>query len=335
MVMRISDEKEKLSSREAGNLITVQVPLISKEKTIGEVKDFLFEKTNELETINYIYVSDKNKKLIGVFSVKEVFRKPEETKIADIMEQTQIKCRASTHQERVAMLALRNNLKAIPVVDKEDKFLGVVTSDTILGILHQEHIEDILLAGGINPVDKRIREITTASAAILVKARLPWLLFGLLGGILAAQIIGFFEETLKNKIILALFIPVIVYISDAVATQTETLIIRGIAFDPKISLKNYFLREIKIGALLALILGGTLAVVSAFWWQETSLGIILGLAMFLSIFLSIIVAMSIPIILQKLKKDPAVGSGPIATIITDVISITTYFFIANLLLNII
>ena len=314
--------------------MTTQIPLTSKEKTIGEVQDLLFKKMKKLETINYIYVIDENRKLIGVFSVKEVFRKPKETKVADIMEKKLIKCRISTDQERVAILALKNNLKAIPVVDKEETLLGVVTSDTILNVLHEEHVEDILLAGGINPVDKTIREITTASTGILVRARLPWLLLGLLGGFLAAKVIGFFENTLRNQILLALFIPVIVYISDAVATQTETLIIRGIALYPKISLKKYFLREIKIGSLLALILGGILATTVAFWWQEISLGIILGLAMFLTVSLSVVVAMLIPIILQKLKKDPAIGSGPLATIITDVLSITIYFLIANFLLNI-
>jgi len=155
-----------------------------------------------------------------------------------------------------------------------------------------------------------------------------------LGGVLAAQIIGFFENILESQILLALFIPVIVYMSDAVATQTETLIIRGIAIDPELNLKKYFLREIKIGSLLALILGGILAIISFAWWQDSSLAIILGLSLFLGISLSVIVAMSIPLILQKFKKDPAFGSGPFSTIITDILSIIIYFLIANLLFKI-
>jgi len=220
------------------------------------------------------------------------------------------------------------------VVDKEEKFLGVVLSNVILEILHQEHIEDILFAGGIEPVDGTIREIIMAPVNTLVRARLPWLLFGLLGGVLAAQIIGFFESTLENQILLALFIPIIVYISDAVATQTETLIIRRIALNSETSLKNYFLREIKIGIILALILGGILAATAVIFWQEISLGIVLGLAMFFSVSLSVVVAMLIPVFLHNFKKDPAIGSGPLATIITDVLTITVYFLIANLLLKI-
>ena len=325
---------KKFVSQSAGSLMTTSVPLIRKEQTLGEIRAFLFKKMNGLETINYIYVVDKDKKLIGVFSIKEIFRKPKETKVSDVMETILIKCRASTDQERVAILALKNNLKAIPIIDKEEKFLGVVTSDTILNILHQENVEDILLAGGISKLDSPIRALTTAKASTLVRIRLPWLLLGLFGGVFAAQIIGFFENILKRQIFLAFFIPAIVYISDAVATQTETLIIRGIAIDSKLSLKKYFLREIKVGILLALILGGILAVTVAIFWQKISLAIVLGLAMFFGISLSVIVAMSIPLILQRFKKDPALGSGPLATIITDISSITIYFVIANLLLKV-
>ena len=332
--MKNSEKIKIFPPQTAGRLMTSQVPLVLKQQTIKEVQTLFFEKMKEFETINYIYVINEKKKLIGVFSIKEIFRIAKNLKVSDIMRTALIKCRALTDQERVAVLALKHNLKAIPVVDKNDQFLGVVSSDTILNILHQEHIEDILLAGGISKLDDSIKTLAIAKVGTLVKVRLPWLLLGLLGGVFAAQIIGFFENVLKTQILLALFIPVIVYISDAVATQTETLIIRGIALDPKLVLKKYFLREIKIGSFLALILAVILAIVAFFWWQEPSLGVILGLSMFFGIFLSVIVAMSIPLILQKFKKDPALGSGPLATIISDIVSITVYFSIANLLLKV-
>jgi len=318
----------------AGSLMTVQVPLVLEEQTIAEVQQLLFKKIGAFKTINYFYVVDRKERLKGVFSVKEIFHYPKNKKIADIMAKKIISCRAFADQKRVAILALRNNLKAIPVVNKDNKFLGVVTSDTILNVLHKEHIEDILLAGGISKLDDSIKALTTASVNLIVKARLPWLLFGLLGGVVTAQIIGFFENVLASQILLALFIPVIVYISDAVATQTETLIIRGMAIDPKISVRQYFFRELKIGSFLALILGVILAFIAFFWWQESTLAVILGLSLFCGISLSVIVATLVPLLLERLKKDPAMGSGPFATIITDVLSITVYFLIATLLLKI-
>jgi len=332
--MEKSEKNKRFFPKTAGSLMTAQVPLVSKEKTIEEVQNLLFKKMKGFETVNYIYVIDEKKKLIGVFSIKEVFRKPKNLKVSDIMKKEIIKCRVSTEQERVAILALRNNLKAIPVVGKENKFLGVISSDTILSVLHQENVEDILLAGGISKLGDSFKELITADAGTLVKIRIPWLLLGLFGGVFVAQIIGFFENTLKSQILLALFIPVIVYMSGAVATQTQTLIIRGIAINPELNLKKYFLREIKIGSLLALILGGILTIISFLWWQESSLAIILGLSLFFGIFFSVVVATLIPLVLQKFKKDPALGSGPFATIITDILSITAYFLIANLLFKI-
>ena len=324
---------EKNPSKTAERLMTAKVPLARKNQELEKIQSFLFEKMNDLETINYIYVVDDEKRLIGVFSIKEIFRHPKDSKIENIMETDLIKCRASTEQERVARLALQNNLKAIPVVDKNEKFLGVVTSDVILNILHEEHVEDFLLAGGISKFDDSIKSLTKAKASTLVKARLPWLLFGLFGGIIAAQIISFFENILESQILLALFIPVIVYISDAVATQTETLIIRGIAVENKLHLRKYFIREIKIGISIALVLGGILSTASLFWWSNFSLSFILGLSLFFGVLLSVIIAMLIPLALQKFNKDPAFGSGPFATIITDIISITIYFLIADLLLG--
>jgi len=332
--MKKSEKNKRFSPKTAGSLMTIQVPLVSKEKTIEEVQNLLFKKMKDFETINYIYVVDEKGNLIGVFSIKEVFRKRKNLKINDIMKKEIIKCRVSTDQEKVAVLSLKNNLKAIPVVGKENKFLGVIASDTILSVLHQENVEDILMAGGISKLDNSFKALVTADTSTLVKIRLPWLLFGLLGGVFAAQIIAFFEETLQSQIILALFIPIIVYMSDAVATQTETLIIRGIAINSELNLRKYFLREIKVGSLLALILGGILTITSFLWWQESVLSIILGLSLFLGIFISVIVATLIPLILQKFKKDPAFGSGPFATIITDILSITIYFLIANLLFKI-
>ena len=250
------------------------------------------------------------------------------------MEKDLISCRAFSDQERVAILALKNNLKAIPVIDKDDNFLGVVSSDRILDVLHQENVEDILLAGGISKINDSFRKLSTVRTDILFKARLPWLLIGLMGGVVAAQIIGFFENVLEEQILLAFFIPVIVYMSGAVAAQTETLIIRGMVFDPKVTLKGYFFKELKIGFFLALVLGLILSLVSFLWWGNYSLTVILGLTLFLGIFLSVAIAILIPFVLQKFKKDPAMGSGPFGTIVTDIVSVTVYFVVASILLKV-
>ncbi len=322
---------KKFPNESAGRKMIVAVPLISPEGCVLDVKKMLFEKMKKLETINYVYVVNKGKKLVGVFSIKEVFRRPEKTKIKEIMQKEIVKVRPHADQERIAILAFKNNLKSIPVVDKEGKFLGVVPSDIILDILHSENVEDFLKAAGIH---SPLRKISTGSSLFLAKVRIPWLIFGLLGGIFAARIIGFFEAPLKSHFILAAFIPLIVYVSGAVSVQTQTLFIRNLTLNSRLEIKKYLLREIKTGFLIALVLGGLLFLLSVSLFSAPYfIGIILGVSLFLAILTTILIGVFIPWILQKLKKDPAVGSGPFGTIICDVLSLMIYFLVASLMLN--
>jgi len=322
---------KKFPIESAGRKMIKAVPLCYQEERILDVKKMLFEKIKEIETVNYIYVIDKEKKLLGVFSIKEIFRKPEGTKVKEIMDRRIIKVRPRTDQEKVAILALKNNLKSIPVVDKEDKFLGVVPSDIILDILHSENVEDFLKAAGIHSPFKKL---LNGSPLFLVKVRIPWLILGLLGGIFAAQIIGFFETPLMSYFILAAFIPLILYTASAVGAQTETLFIRSLVLDSRLEVKKYLLREIKASFLMALILGGLLFLISIFWFSSSYyIGIILGISLFLTILMAILIGIFIPWSLQKFKKDPAVGTGPFATIIRDILSLVIYFSVAYFLLK--
>ncbi len=326
-----NQKNKKFPTESAGGKMIVAVPLSRPEECILDVKKMLFEKMKELETINYIYVVNKEKKMVGVFSIKEVFRRSEKTKIKEIMQKKIVKVRPRTDQERVAILALRNNLKSIPVVDKENKFLGVVPSDIVLDILHSENVEDFLKSAGIH---SPLRKISRGSFLFLAKARIPWLIFGLLGGIFAARIISFFETPLKTHFILASFIPLIVYVSGAVSVQTQTLFIRNLTLDSHLETKKYLLREIKTGFLIALVLGGLLSLLSIFLFNSPYfIGIILGVSLFLAILTTILIGVFIPWILQKLKKDPAIGSGPFGTIICDVLSLIIYFSVVSLMLK--
>lgn len=324
-------DNKKFPIESAGRKMIKAVPITYSEQRILDVKNMLFDKMKELETINYIYVIDKQEKLIGVFSVKEIFRIPEQTKVREIMKQDIIKVRPYTDQEKIAISALKNNLKSIPVVDKNNKFLGVIPSDTILDILHSENIEDFLKMVGIN---SPLQKILKGSTLYLTKVRLPWLIFGLLGGIFAAWIISFFEESLRTNFILAAFIPLILYIASAVGTQTETLFIRNLILDSRLVITKYLLREIKTGFLMALILGVLLSIISVFWFSSSYyMGVILGISLFLTILMAILIGIFTPWLLGKLKKDPAIGTGPFATILRDVLSLVIYFAVISLLLN--
>jgi len=332
--MNNQNKKNKFPPESAGRLMIKNVPLVSPEERILDVKNMLFEKMRELETINYVYVIDKNKKLIGVFSIKEIFRQPEEKKVKEIMEAEVVKVRPYTDQERVAILALKHNLKSIPVVNKENQFLGVVPSDIILDILHSENMEDFLRFAGIHKIeDFSPAKYFKTPIKTSVKARVPWLIIGLFGGVFAAQIIGFFKYTLEVKLILAAFIPLITYMAGAISTQTATLFVRNIAFDPKMNVKKYLFKELKTGFIIALICGSLISIYSLGRFHSPYLGIVLGTSLFLATLIAITIGTFIPWLLQKFKKDPALGTGPLATVLQDVTSVTVYLIIATFLLN--
>lgn len=322
---------KKFPPESAGKKMITEVPLAYYEERILDVKNMLFERMKELETINYVYVVNREKELLGVFSIKEIFRKPEGAKIKEVMEKEIIKVRPHTDQEKVAILALTNNLKSIPVVDKNGKFLGVVPSDIILDILHSENVEDFLKAAGIHsPAKKALK----GSYLFLAKIRIPWLVFGLFGGIFVAQIIDFFETPLKTHFVLVSFIPLIVYVGNAVSVQTETLFIRNLILDAQLEMKKYLLREVKTSALISLVLGGLLSLLSVFLFNSPYfIGIILGVSLFFTIQVAVLVGIFIPWLLQRLKKDPAIGSGPFRAIICDILSLIIYFSIASVMLK--
>lgn len=165
----------------------------------------------------------------------------------------------------------------------------------------------------------------------LVLHRLPWLVVGLLGGMLATLIASRFETLIATNINLAFFIPVIVYMADAVGSQTETIYVRNLA-KKQISFLSYALKEFVLGVLLGSFFGIMVAIFSYFWFKNAATSITVGLAMFASMAIAPVVALIVPTILQKYKYDPAVGAGPFTTIMQDLLSLLIYFSIASFIL---
>lgn len=316
----------------AGRLMISNVPTIDQQATITDVEKLLFKQANYFETINYIYVLDNQQKLLGALSIKELYRTPRTTPLFQLTLPKLITVRAHTDQERVALLSLQHNIKAVPVIDKTGVFLGVVPSDTILQILHNENIEDVLRSAGAGKIDNPAVNIIKAGAALHFRKRLPWLLLGLAGGVIAALVVRIFESALQEHLILAAFIPAIVYMADAVGSQTQTIFIRSLALDRTLNLANYVIREIKVTLGLALLLGSLSFVFAWLWLGGWLLGLVLALAMAITIVAAMLVAMLMPWLLQKSNFDPAIASGPFATVIRDIMSLLIYFGVASWLL---
>lgn len=310
------------------------LPVFYLDQTIGEVLSLMKESFSKWETINYFYILDRRERLMGVISIKELFRQSPDVPLYKVMKKNIIKVLPEIDQEKVVYLSLKHNIKAIPVVDKNEILLGIVPSDKILHILYRETREDLLKHAGVFEFepDETIAgfEVSTQK---MVKSRLPWLILGLFGGLLAASLVEGFEATLKSYLILVAFIPVMVYMADAVGAQSQILFIRNLAVNHHFTLRKYFFREFKIGLIIAFVCGTLLSLITFFWKNQINLGIIVGLSLFATCFLAVLIALLIPLILKRFNVDPATGSGPIATLVRDVLSLFIYLEIATLLLK--
>jgi len=324
------NNSENNNSETAQKIMVKDFPVVSPNSTVSNVEKILLEKTKDFETISYIYVKDK-KKLVGIISIKEVFRCKKSEKVKNIMKKDIISVRPKTDQERAAYLCLKNNLKAIPVVDKNNVLLGIIPNKKIMKVLHQEHIEDILYDAGVHKFKDPEVEIISASTKTHFKKRLPWLVLGLIGGILAAVVVGFFEGILETYILLAAFIPAVVYMADAVGNQAQTIFIRSMALEKKLNMKKYLLREVLVNFLLGTVLGTLFFLILFYFWRAPFFGAVLGISIFSAIMVAMAVSMILPIIFQKMKSDPAISSGPLATATRDLIALLVYFGIANLM----
>lgn len=166
----------------------------------------------------------------------------------------------------------------------------------------------------------------------LIEERVPWLFIGLLGGLLTSVAVAKYESILSADIRLAFFIPIIVYLSDAVGTQTETIYVRALSEGKKISSARYILKESAVGFSLGTISGLILGLVATYWLGSKAIGLTIGLTMLINLTLAPILAVYIPSLLYKERSDPALGAGPVATVIQDLLSLMVYFLIASVVI---
>lgn len=314
-------------------MMIVGVPLVEPSFTIKEAKNKIKERIKDLEAIDYLYVVDKNKKLLGALSIKDLFRYPDNEKIENVYKKTPpIFVYPQTSQEAAAHLALRHKLKAVPVVDENRRLVGILSTENVLSIINKEAREDILHLAGVHQRHLVIDDVLKISLFEAVKHRIVWLFLGLFGGLLAASIVERYEIILRQNLILAAFIPLVVYMADAVGTQMEAFAIRDFAIHSRLNYFQYFLKQFKIVFLIGLIISAGLIIVGPIFYRDFKIMLIISFALFVAILSSLLTGLFVPYLFAKLKQDPADASGPIATIIQDILSVLIYFFIASSLL---
>jgi magnesium transporter len=224
---------------------------------------------------------------------------------------------------------IRHGLAEVPVVDAEDRFVGVVPASALLAVMHHEHVEDIDRLAGIVRQNEHAAQALEEPPTRRVRERLPWLLVGLGGSAVATAVVVGFEKSLEQRVAVAFFIPGIVYLAAAIGMQTETIAVRGLSFLHPYGV-GLFLSEMWTGFLLGVALA--LPAFAAIWltFGEPRLAFAVASAIVVAGTIAAAVGLGFPMLLSRLGKDPALGSGPLATVVQDVLSLVTYLVVVDL-----
>jgi len=286
----------------------------------------------DAEMVFYLYTLDDEARLTGVISLRDLVTTPGDTKLKDIMSKQIHVVRPETDQEEVARIVSQYNFLAVPVVDPDDRLLGIVTVDDVVDIIREEATEDFLQMVGAG----KDREILLKSSWENARMRLPWLFASWVGGIMAAFIIGIFNNVLQSTIALAAFIPVIMGMGGNIGTQSSTIIVRGLATG-RVSIENsmrILFKEIRVGLMLGILYGLLLGVFAILKFLDVSpmLGVVVGVSICISMIIAATIGSLVPLILNRFEIDPAIATGPFVTTSIDILGVACYFLIAISLL---
>lgn len=308
-----------------GSIMAKLVPTCQQTHTRSEIIGIVSNK--KWESIHNVYVLDKQKKLLGIVHVDSLLAASQQSTAKDLMTPVRESLRKTDDQEKAIYLAVKDDIIAIPVVDDNNIFIGAITAHSLIDLMHNQHVEDSFLTAGIRGKAGHIAQLAAERTVLIVRSRAPWVVFGLAVGLGLGLISSLFEEALAANVAIAYFIPVVAYIADSVGTQSEAIAVRALA-TLKINAALYLGKEFLVGIMLGSImgvLGGAGAWVIS---HSPSIGLAVGLSLFVASLIAATLAATIPMIFKALGKDPALGSGPLATAFQDVVSIVVYFLFA-------
>ncbi len=313
----------------AGSIMTTEFVAISANQTVRSAMNILKKEAPKAETIYYIYVIDDDKKLVGVVSIRDLIVSEDNTMISEIMNERVRSISVGEDQEEVAKTVLDYNFLALPVVDFQNHLLGIITVDDVMDVVVEEASDDYSKLAGLSDVDNADRSPFGAA-----KKRLPWLVILLFLGMVTASLINRFEAALDQKAILAIFIPLIGGMAGNSGTQALAIAVRSIATGGLDERKwKIIWREAGTGFITGTTCGLVIAPVIYFFYGDLVLGLLVGGSIFATLIFSTLVGSLVPLIMHKMKIDPAVASGPFITTISDIISILIYFGMATLFMS--
>jgi magnesium transporter len=313
----------------AGRIMTPDYFALDEEMTVSEAITALQRRSEDFEMAFYLYVVDSRNHLLGVVSLRQLLLNPPSTPLRKIMIGDVIKVSTDTDQEEVARIVATYNLLAVPVIDEENKLAGIITVDDIIDVMREEATEDIYALAGVDADDRAL-----GSAMTSVKLRLPWLGLSLGTALLGVAVVQFYMATIQHFILLAVLIPVVVTMGSYAATQTMTVVVRGIGLG-EINWETSWrviLKEGLVGLITGLLVGLLLFAIIGFWF-DWKLGGILAVTMIISLLIAGVIGTLIPVLLKRFRFDPALVSSVFVVTLTDVITLFFYLGIASFLIK--
>lgn len=308
----------------AGGIMAKEFIAIWENKTVGKTFEYLQSMADEIQSSFYLFVTDRNSILKGVISLRDLVSTPFDTYVSEITNPHVISIDVNMDQEEVAHVFEKYGFVTMPVVDENQKMLGIITVDDIMEIIQEENTEDIHQLGGLSKEER-----VDGSLLQSIRSRLPWLLVNLATAMLAAFVVSTFEETIAQVVSLAAIMPIVTGMGGNAGTQSLTIIVRGIALGELTgdNATRIFFKELFVGLINGIVFGIIMTIYGYIFENNLMFGLVTGAAMLLNMAFATMAGYFVPLILKKLNIDPALASAVFVTTVTDVLG---FFFFLGL-----
>jgi magnesium transporter len=311
----------------AGRRMRTEFIAVSPYWTVGDAIDHMRETADLPDRFFELYVVDDQQKLLGAVGLDRLLRTKRPVPVSDLMDEDRRRVPATEDQEEVARMFERYNLIAAPVVDENERLVGVINVEDVVDVIEEEAAEDIAALGGVSSEEELSDSVWT-----IVKSRFPWLLANLATALLASWVISQFEASIAHMVALAVLMPIVASMGGNAGTQTMTVAVRALATQDLSDANAWRVvrREFLVGVINGLGFAVIMGAIAAAWFQVTDLGVVIGLAMICVLAAAALGGIFIPLGLIRLGVDPAVASGPFVTTVTDVVGFFSFLGIATL-----
>ena len=331
-VLNNSSRKEQIlrfleySKDQAGRIMRTPIFALPAHTTASDSIQQLRKRSLE-EFIFYVYCTGEDGQFTGVVSMRQVATAPAQTTLSELMKKDVISVQPTMTTREVARMAAHYDFLALPVVNEQNKLLGLITMDDIIDIIQDQNTANIYARAGLQK-----QETIHTSPWVSIKNRLPWMFANLCLAVIASSVISLFEQTMSRLIILASLKNIVASMGGNTAIQTLTVTTRGIATGEFrfTSFSHALMKELIVGLFMGCIMGVSTGFITYFWKNDILVSVVIMVSMILNFLMAVVMGSIIPILLTLFRKDPAVGSGVLVTMITDIFGFFTFLFIAQM-----